>query len=78
MLKEGKNENQLHWNFDVLFKEDAARARRGYAAENLSTVRKLALQIVKSHNDKRSLRRRRRMAIMDHNYLMLMLSNAIF
>ncbi len=71
-------ENQLHWNLDVLFKEDATRARRGYAAENLSTVRKLALQIVKSHNDKRSLRRRRRMAIMDHNYLMQMLSNAKF
>lgn len=37
---------------DVTFKEDASRARKGYAAENLSLVRKLALQIVKQHNAK--------------------------
>lgn len=42
---------------DVTFKEDASRARKGYAAENLSLVRKLALQIVKQHNDKRSIKK---------------------
>ena len=46
-------ENQLHWHLDVTFKEDACRARKGFAAQNLSTVRKLALQIVKAHSDNR-------------------------
>lgn len=45
-------ENNLHWMLDVTFKEDASRACKGYAAENLSLVRKLALQIVKQHNAK--------------------------
>ena len=51
-------ENNLHWMLDVTFKEDTSRARKGYAAENLSLVRKLALQIVKQHNDKRSIKKR--------------------
>lgn len=46
-------ENQLHWNLDVTFKEDVSRARKDYAAQNLSAIRKLALQVVKGHNDKR-------------------------
>ncbi len=29
-------ENNLHWMLDVTFKEDASRARMGYATENLS------------------------------------------
>ena len=28
-------ENQLHWNFEVTFKEDASRVRKGFAAQNL-------------------------------------------
>lgn len=50
-------DNNLHWMLDVTFKEDASKARKGYAAENLSLVRKLALQIVKQHNDKRSIKK---------------------
>lgn len=51
-------ENHLHWNLDVTFKEDACRARKGYAAQNLSAIRKLAMQIVKCHSDKRSIRKK--------------------
>lgn len=63
-------ENQLHWNLDVAFKEDACRARKGYAAQNLSAIRKIALQIVKGHNDKRSLRKRRFRASLSRDYLL--------
>ncbi|MBD5244473.1 MAG: ISAs1 family transposase [Barnesiella sp.] len=42
-------ENPLHWNLDVNFLEDACRARKGFAAVNLSTIRKLAMQITKEH-----------------------------
>jgi len=66
-------ENQLHWNLDVTFKEDASRARKGYAAQNLSTIRKLALQVVKGHNDKRSLKKRRFRASLSQDYLMELL-----
>lgn len=62
-------ENQLHWNLDVTFKEDACRARKGYAAQNLSTIRKLALQVVKGYKDKRSLRKRRFRASLSQDYL---------
>jgi len=66
-------ENQLHWNLDVTFKEDASRARKGYAAQNLSTIRKIALQVVKGYNDKRSLRKRRFRASLSQDYLMELL-----
>lgn len=71
-------ENQLHWNLDVTFKEDASRARKGFAAQNMSTIRKLALQIVKSHNDKRSLRKRRFRAALSQEYLTELLLSAKF
>ena len=51
-------ENQLHWHLDVTFKEDASRARKGFASQNLSMIRKIALQTVKAHTDKRSIRKR--------------------
>ena len=71
-------ENNLHWMLDVTFKEDASRARRGYAAENLSYMRKLALQIAKQHNDKRSVRKRLFRAALSQDYLKEILLNAKF
>ena len=70
-------ENQLHWHLDVTFKEDACRARKGFAAQNLSTVRKLALQIVKAHSDKRSIRKRLFRASLSQDYLLELLRDAI-
>ena len=52
-------ENQLHWNPDVTFKEDVSRAGKGYAAQNMSAIRKLTLQVVKGHSDKRSIKKSR-------------------
>jgi hypothetical protein len=59
----------LHWHPDVTFKEDASRAGKGHASENLSTLRKLALQIIKEQKDRLSLRKRRLKAAYDVNYL---------
>ncbi len=69
-------ENQQHWNLDVTFKEDSSRARKGYAAQNLSAVRKPAMRIIKNHTDKQSLRKRRFCASLSQNYLFEMLLNA--
>lgn len=71
-------ENQLHWNLDVTFKEDACRARKGYAAQNLSAIRKLALQIIKGHTDKRSIKKRLFRAALSQDYLLEIIRSAIF
>ncbi len=62
-------ENGLHWHLDVTFREDDCRARRNNAAQNLSLLRKLALQVAKATNDRLSLRKRLVRASMDKNYL---------
>jgi predicted transposase YbfD/YdcC len=62
-------ENHLHWHLDVTFREDDSRARKENAPENLSTLRKLALQIIKEHNDKLSLKKRRLKAAYQVEYL---------
>ena len=41
-------ENSLHWRLDVIFQEDQSRARTGFAAANLSALRKLALNAAKA------------------------------
>lgn len=38
-------ENQLHWCLDVIFDEDASRARKGLSALNLNVLRKVALAL---------------------------------
>jgi predicted transposase YbfD/YdcC len=40
-------ENSLHWILDTAFNEDQSRVRSGNAAENLSIIRKVALNMVK-------------------------------
>jgi hypothetical protein len=36
-------ENGLHWTLDVTFNEDACRVRTGHAPQNLSLLRRIAL-----------------------------------
>ena len=62
-------ENHLDWHLDVTFREDDCRARKGYAAENIATLRKLALQIIQKQPDKLSLKKRRLKAAYDMCYL---------
>jgi hypothetical protein len=62
-------ENKLHWHLDVTFKEDQCRVRTGNAPENLSTVRKFALQMITNVNDKLSLKKRLYKAALDVEYM---------
>ena len=39
-------ENQLHWCLDVVFREDAARNRKGSSPRNMNVLRKVALSLV--------------------------------
>ena len=56
-------ENHLHWSLDVVFFEDDARTRKNYAPENLSVIRRMALDILRSHPDTRSISRKRKRAL---------------
>jgi len=67
-------ENKLHWSLDVSFGEDASRKRKGNQAQNFATLRRIALNVVKAYKgDKRSIRRRRKMASYEFSYLLKVL-----
>jgi len=40
-------ENKLHWSLDVSFGEDNSRIRKGFGAENVSRLRRIALNLLK-------------------------------
>lgn len=64
-------ENQCHWVLDVVFNEDGCRARSGNAAANLSTLRRIALNLLKHDKEKpkEPLRGKRLFAALDPHYL---------
>jgi predicted transposase YbfD/YdcC len=64
-------ENQLHWQMDVSFGEDQSRARTRHAAENLATLRRLALNLLKGDKTKkRGIRGKQKIAGWHHPYLL--------
>lgn len=72
-----KVENQLHWCLDVVFREDDSRVRKGYAAENLSRLRRVALNVLKKDTTRKiSLRAKRKVAGWDLPYLLHLLGFA--
>ena len=64
-------ENSCHWVLDVVFREDEARARCGDAAQNLSTLRRIALNLLKTETakPKEPIRAKRIYAALDPSYL---------
>jgi len=52
--------NWLHWVLDVGFDEDRARNMRDYGPENLTTLRKLALNVLRTARPDISVRRKRK------------------
>jgi predicted transposase YbfD/YdcC len=63
-------ENNLHWTLDVTFNEDQSRLRAGHGAKNMAVVRHFALNLVRQVADKRSIKRRRKRAAWDPQYLL--------
>jgi predicted transposase YbfD/YdcC len=67
-------ENKLHWVMDVCFNEDQSRVRTGHAAENLATLRRLALNMLKKETTKRrGIKGKQLNASWDHSYLLKLL-----
>ena len=61
-------ENQLHWSLDVQFGEDDSRKRVRNAAQNFSTIRKIALNLIKANPEKISVNRKRNKCALSDSY----------
>jgi len=62
-------ENNLHWPLDIVFHEDDARSRKDYAPQNLAVLRRMALDILRVHPDKRSPARKMKLAAWRKDFL---------
>ena len=62
-------ENNLHWNLDVIFKEDLQLKRKGNSTENFNMVLKLALGLLDAEKTKKKSKNMKRLkASIDDSY----------
>lgn len=67
-------ENRCHWVLDVVMGEDASRARTAHAAENLATLRRMAINLLtRDKTKKRGIKGKQLNASWDHSYLLRLL-----
>jgi predicted transposase YbfD/YdcC len=63
----------------VSFHEDESRVRKGHGPENLSRLRRIALNLLKVNGDKlgkrKSIKGRRKIAGWDHDFLLGLLTH---
>ena len=67
-------ENQLHWCLDVAFEEDQSRIRSGHAPENMTLMRKIALNLLSKESSKVGKKAKRLKAGWDNDYLLKVLA----
>ena len=68
--------HELHWVLDMAFREDEARHRAHYLAENLATLRHFALNLLKRYPDRRlGIAGSRKRAGWDHDFLLGVLTS---
>ena len=71
-------EINLHWSLDVSFREDYSRVRAGNASENLATVRRIALNLLKQDNTMSAgITRKRKRAGWENAYLLTSLNTKL-
>lgn len=63
----------MHWLLDVTFKDDLSRYRQGHGAKNMAVVRRFALDLVRSHKSKGSVKTRRKIAGWNTDFLLSVL-----
>jgi predicted transposase YbfD/YdcC len=62
-------ENGLHWVLDMNFRDDECRVRTDHAPANFTTIKHMALNLIRRASGKDSLRLRRKVAAWDDDYL---------
>jgi len=67
-------ENTFHWTMDMVFGEDASRVRLDEAPENFAVIRHIAMNLLKRHPGKQSLKRKRFRAALDDAFLLELLT----
>jgi predicted transposase YbfD/YdcC len=68
-------ENRLHWVLDVVFDEDGNRTRKDHGPENLAILRTFAINIIRSHPDRISMRQKVKRAGWDDAFLLDLLGH---
>jgi len=62
-------ENSLHWVLDMIFRDDECRIRTEHAPANFTTLRHIALNLIRKAPGKDSLRLKRKVAAWDDDFL---------
>jgi predicted transposase YbfD/YdcC len=62
-------ENSLHWVMDMIFRDDECRVRTDHAPANFTTIKHIALNLLRNAKGKDSLRLRRKVAAWDDDFL---------
>jgi len=62
-------ENSLHWVMDMIFRDDECRVRTDHAPANFTTLRHMALNLIRKAPSKDSLRLKRKVAAWDDDFL---------
>ena len=69
-------ENSCHWVLDVVFGEDACRTRTKNADDNLAVLRKIALNLVRQHPAKGTLKGKRYRSAVDEDFLLQVMQSS--
>jgi predicted transposase YbfD/YdcC len=68
-------ENSLHWVLDVAFREDDSRIRKDHGSENMTTLRHIALNLLKQDKSiKVGIKSKRKNAGWNERYLLKVLN----
>jgi predicted transposase YbfD/YdcC len=62
-------ENNLHWVMDMIFRDDQCRVRTDHAPANFTTIKHMAINLLRNAPGKDSLRLRRKVAAWDDDFL---------
>jgi predicted transposase YbfD/YdcC len=62
-------ENSLHWVLDMIFRDDECRLRTEHAPANFTTIKHMALNLIRRAPGKDSLRLKRKVAAWDDDFL---------
>lgn len=67
-------ENSLHWVMDMVFRDDECRLRTDHAPANFTTLKHIALNLIRRAKTKDSIRLRRKVAAWDDEFLVSLIA----